>query len=228
MLALLLLSMGRIYVFADEAGCSNFSKHQSASRYYIICTVSCDSCADLGAALLNLRRELVWEKAPVGEYFHCSEDRQVVRDRVFAVLQQHNFKIQASILEKSKAQPQVRPTFDRFYKYAWYYHLQHAAPKFLGAAKEIQINTASVGTQKGQGVFSSAVNDVAQQVIKGGRTFRTNFCRSIGDPCLQAVDYCTWAIQRKWETGKTQAYDLVKGKIIHEADIWSHGKVHYY
>jgi hypothetical protein len=107
--------MARLYFFADEAGCFNFSP--TGSRYFIVCTISADACSALGSALLNLRRDLIWEKAPVGEFFHASPDRQVVRDRVFAVLQAQDFKIQATVMEKCKAQPQTRTTRDRFYKY---------------------------------------------------------------------------------------------------------------
>ena len=71
------------------------------------------------------------------------------------------------------------------------------------------------------------MNDVAQQIIKG-RKFRTNFCRAIADPCLQAADYCTWAIQKKWETGNTRSYDLIKNKIVHEYDSFVGGAKHYY
>ena len=130
-------------------------------------------------------------------------------------------------MEKSKAQPQTRVTNHRFYHYGWYYHFQFAAPKVIGQATELHITTAAVGTSKGQGVFTTAVNDVVQQVIKK-KTWRTNFCRSVADPCLQAADYCTWAIQRKWERGDVKSYDLIKNKIVHEVDMWSHGTQHYY
>jgi hypothetical protein len=66
--------MSRLYILADEAGCFNFSRNPGASRYYIVCTISCTSCSNLGSDLLELRRELVWEKAAVGECFHASED----------------------------------------------------------------------------------------------------------------------------------------------------------
>lgn len=219
--------MSRIFLFADEAGCFNFSRNPGASKYYIVCTIACSSCADLGAALLNLRRELVWEKLPVGEYFHASEDKQVVRDRVFALLKKHDFTIQATIMEKSKALPRIRPTNHRFYHYGWFYHFQFAAPKLDQNAMELHITTASIGTHKGQAVFTSAVNDVVQQVIKK-KQWRTNFCRSIADPCLQAADYCTWAIQKKWEKGNSLSYDLIRDKVIHEADMWAHGNQHHY
>jgi hypothetical protein len=221
--------MSRLFIFADEAGCFNFSRKPGASRYYIVCTISCHACASLGASLLELRRQLIWEKAPVGEYFHASEDRQIIRDRVFAELQKHSFSVQATIMEKSKAYPHIRPTNHRFYQYGWFYHFKHAAPKIVTKGiTELHITTASVGTHKGQAKFSAVVNDVVQQVISGSRKYRTNFCKAIADPCLQAADYCTWAIQKKWELNDLRSYNLIKGRIRHEVDIWSHGTVHHY
>jgi hypothetical protein len=219
--------MARLFIFADEAGCFNFSRKPGASKYYIVCTISCTACVDLAASLLDLRRQLVWEKAPLREYFHASEDKQVIRDRVFGVLQKLDFSIQATIMEKSKALPRIRPTNHRFYQYGWFYHFKHAAPKIIRGITELHITTASV-TNKSQARFSEAVNDVVQQVIGGGRTHRTNFCRSIADPCLQAADYCTWAIQKKWEANNVRSYDLIKSRIIHEVDMWAHGTAHHY
>ena len=112
--------MSRLFFFADEAGDFNFSRHPKASKYYIVCTITCDSCS-IGTALLDLRRDLIWNKAPVAEYFHAAEDKQAIRDRVFDVLKAQNFSIQATIMEKSKAQPHVRITNHRFYHYGWYY-----------------------------------------------------------------------------------------------------------
>ena len=168
--------MSRLFIFADEAGCFNFTRKRGASKYYIVCTISYNSCANLGTALLDLRRQLVWEKAPIGEYFHASEDKQVIRDRVFAELQNHDFAIQATILEKSKAYPHIRPTDHRFYQYGWFYHFKYAAPKMVSSGvTELQITTASVGTQKGQAHFSEAVNDVVQQIISGRRNSQNKF-----------------------------------------------------
>jgi Protein of unknown function (DUF3800) len=220
--------MSRLYFFADEAGCFNFSRKPGASRYFIVCTIVCPSCGDLGSELLALRRELVWERTPVGEYFHATEDKQVIRDRVFALLRKHKFSVQATIMEKSKAYPRVKVTNHMFYQYGWYYHFQHIVPKLIAKGDELHITTASVGTQKGQAVFSTAVNNVVQQVLRASDRHRTNFCRSIADPCLQAADYCTWAIQKKWEAGDLRSYELIKDRINHEIDMWSHGNVHQY
>ena len=185
-----------------------------------------DECA-IGSELLNLRRNLAWDGAPLGDYFHATSDKQIIRDEVFRLIAGFNFTLQATIMEKSKAQPQVRSTNDRFYKTGWYFHFKHSLAKFVAQTDELMITTASIATKKGQGVFTDAVNDVVQQHLKRDQ-WATFFCPCVSDPCLQAADYCTWAIQRKWERSDTRSYDLIKNHITYEYDLWSHGSRHYY
>ena len=54
------------------------------------------------------------------------------------------------------------------------------------------------------------------------------FWPSNSDPCLQIADYCTWAIQRKWEKNDSRSYDLIKDKIVSEYDIFRFGSTYYY
>jgi hypothetical protein len=218
--------MPRLYVFADEAGCFEFSKKQNVSKYFILCTISMASC-DLSHSLLDLRRRLIWEQHPVGDYFHATTDKQAVRDAVYDVLMGHDFKIHATIMEKSKAQPQVRASRPTFYQYGWYYHFRHVAPKVIPNDMELLTTAATLGTSKERASFSSAVESVMGQV-GGGRLWKTNFSPAAADPCVQAADYCAWALQRKYERNDCRSYDIIKDRIIHEYDLWSHGKTHYY
>lgn len=219
----------RRYIFADEAGDFEFARKQNVSKYFIACAVSMESC-DIGVDLLNLRRDMLWEDMPVKEYFHACEDKQSVRDRVFELLGKHDFKVYAQIMEKSKAQAQIRESQHRFYQHAWLYLFKYAAPKIVaGSAPDLMVTTASIGTKKGQAVFSEAVKDVLSQTMKvRTKSWKTAFCPAASDPCLQIADYCTWAIQRKWERGDTRSYDLIKSKIVYEYDLWARGEKHFY
>jgi len=217
----------RKFVYADEAGCFAFNRGQNVSRYYAICTVVFDDPSQANA-LLDLRRQLAWEKVQLGPAFHCCEDSLAVRDRVFAVVEKMNVRVCVTLYEKSKALPRIRPTKDRFYQYAWFYHLKYSHPRFgLTAGDELLITSATVGTKKGQAVFTSAVNDVVNQNIKG-TPWRTDFMSATADPCLQATDYFTWAVQRKWERGDDSAYRRIAHLLVHEVDSWKHGTTHYY
>lgn len=217
----------RRYAFADEAGDFAFKKNDRASRFYIICTVAMDGC-EAGDRLLRLRRELVWDGLPLSQTLHACEDKQQVRDRVFSALAQEDFTVQATILEKSKAQPQTRTSNAKFYKYGWYFHLSGTYWKLSGDATELLLTAASIAQKKQQVAFSAAVRDVAGQCYGARVQWKTFHPPSATDPCLQIADYCTWAIQRKWEKGDCRSYDLIKNKINHECESWKRGTTHYY
>ncbi len=171
---------------------------------------------------------MIWRGLPVQEMFHASEDKQVVRDEVYEyIAAQDDIRIDVTVLEKAKAQPQTRATKERFYKTAWYFHFKHVGPDLLRGHTEAQIMAAAVGTKKGQAVFTSAVNDVMQQVIQR-QQWKTSFPRSVAEPCLQIADYCAWAVQRKWERGDPRSYDLIRDKIETEYDLWRLGTKEYF
>lgn len=218
--------MPRAFIFSDEAGCFVFERNNRASRYFLVCTVSLPDCS-IGDGLLELRRDMVWRGLPVGEEFHATEDKDVVRDEVYAYLAQHDFRVDATLLEKSKAQPQTRVTPERFYKTAWFYHFKHVGPSLLKDKTEAHITAAALGTKRGQAVYTSAVNDVLQQTVQR-QQWATCFPRAVADPCLQVADYCAWAIQRKWERNQTKWYDVLRPKIESEYDLWKVGTKHYY
>lgn len=218
--------MARLYIFADEAGDFAFTHNPEASRYFILCTVSMHSC-DVANELLALRRELAWRGLPLGRYFHAATDKQAVRDAVFDVICRHDYLTQVTIMEKSKAQPQVRRSRPRFYKYGWYYHFKYGTQNVIRSASELLVTAASIGTKKERASFTGAIDDVMHQTVRRIK-WATDFWPASSDPCLQVADYCAWGIQRKWERGDARSYDLIRDRITYEYDLWEHGEQHYY
>jgi hypothetical protein len=217
------------FIFADEAGCFTFNRNPNVSRYFILCTIAMDECA-VGVALLELRRRLAWEAFELGDYFHATTDKQAVRDEVFKTIVQHYFTIQATIMEKSKAQPQVTRSRERFYKIGYFFHFKHGVAPQLKADTELLVTTASIGTRKEKAAFENAVSDVVRQTKKT-RAWNADFMPAHADPCLQVADYCAWAIQRKWESkdqADTRSFDLIKDRLTYEFDLWSYGNQHHY
>ena len=218
--------MTRQHVFADEAGNFDFRRADNVSRYFVVCTVVMPSC-EAANHLLDLKRRLAWDQRPVGDYFHAANDAQVVRDAVFEEMARHDFTIQATILDKHKAQPQTRTTDATFYSYAWFYHFRYGLRSVLKDTDEVHVTAASIGTKRSQADFTDAVRKVVKQ-LAGKQKVRTSFWPCQSDPCLQLTDYCTWAIQRKWERGDLRAYDLIRDRITYEHDTFEKGTVEYY
>jgi hypothetical protein len=213
------------YVFADEAGNFDFSLNQGATRYFILATATMDDGA-LGQRLLELRRELAWQGLYLDRTFHASEDAQAIRDQVFALLQDAPFRVDTTILEKRKAQPHLQSE-QGIYKMAWYLHFKYVAPQIVTRNDRLLVTAASLGTKKKRGLFHAAIDSVVFQVAPCA-SHRVAFWPFQSDPCLQIADYCTWAIQRKWESADLRSHVLIAPKIASEFDVWQIGQTFYY
>jgi hypothetical protein len=216
----------RKHIYVDESGNFDFSLNAKASRYFILTTVSTENHG-IASDLLDLRRELAWNGVRMPREFHATEDKQLVRDKVFDVLSKHDFRVDATLLEKRKAHPKIRPSAERFYKYAWYYHMKHVAPRIATRVDELLVIGASIGTRRKLYIIQSAIEDVMRQTSPTSAMESTVWPVSV-DPMLQVADYCSWAIQRKWEVKDWRSYDLISDKIRTEYDLFRVGTTLYY
>ena len=92
---------------------------------------------------------------------------------------------------------------------------------------EVLVVAASVATKKKQAAYSAAILDVMDQMPQAS-TLRSAVWTAASDPCLQVADYCSWAIQRKWELGDVRSYKLISSKISSEYDLFRVGRTYYY
>ncbi|MEK6790019.1 MAG: DUF3800 domain-containing protein [Pseudomonadota bacterium] len=216
------------FIFVDEAGCMAFSRQPNVSRYFILCSVIMDNCA-IASELLDLRRSLVLAGShELKDYFHAAEDKQSVRNAVFDLLGRHEFTVQATVMEKPKATPNLRTAEAGFYGHGFYCHFKYGVNHVLDSKAPCNalVTTASLGTNKQRATFKSAIDAALRR--NPSRNWYTDFRASQSDPCLQVADYCAWAIQRKWERGDSRSYDLVSEKIVYEHDLWRSSTVEHY
>lgn len=192
----------------------------------MICTLSTEDCT-LAADLLSLRRELIAAGESERNKLHATTDSQPVRDRVFEILGDHKFRVDTTLLEKSKAQPQTRLDEPTFYQYAWYYHFKHIGQQIMRGADKTLIMAAALGSKRTRAAFKQAVNNTIQQIVPRDR-WEVGFMESSQEPMLWAADYCAWAVQRKWEREDLRSYSLIEKKISTEFDLWKHGVRHFY
>ena len=89
----------------------------------------------------------MWAGLPLPGVFHATSDKQAARNQVYGVLTRHDFRVDSTILEKAKAQPQGHPDELRFYKYAWYFHMRRIAPLLVARGDELMVVAASIVTK---------------------------------------------------------------------------------
>ncbi|HET7590769.1 MAG TPA: hypothetical protein VFK14_11380, partial [Solirubrobacterales bacterium] len=201
--------MRRIHVFGDEAGDFVFQPpREGISRYFIIGTVTLEDCS-IGDELLALRRELAWEGLHL-DSFHATTDRQAIRNQVFErIAACSGLRFDATILDKRKTIEKYRRDPILFYKLAWYLHFKFVAPRIASFNDSLLVVASSLMINRKKKAVKEAVESVVMQVAPT-LNYESSFLPALCDPCLQVADYCTWALQRKYEQFEdTRSYDLI-------------------
>lgn len=227
--------MPKKYLFADESGNFDFRDHQQfkngPTKFFAVGTLMIEGerrMRSLRDDLMDLRYTLVENGTPHHESFHATEDPQHVRDAVFDVLRGHDFKVDVTILEKSKSQPQTRTSPARFYKYAWFYHFKHFSGRYFQPSDELMVVSAGLGNKRTKSAFKDSVEDVVRQCCNYQVKRDFGFWPCAADPCLQAADYALWAVMRDVERKDSRSRDLIDDKINSVYNLWSWGDKHYY
>jgi hypothetical protein len=209
---------GRSHFFVDEAGNFDFSTRSGASRYFILTSVTMDDCQQ-ASGLLDLRRRLVWEGHPIVGAFHATEDKQAVRDHVFATIANMTIRVDATIFDKRSRAIEHRGML-RFYGDAWESHARRVLPDAIDTGRDLLIVAASIGTRNEQKAIGLAITEVVHACGRTSQNTKVTYWSAISDPCLQVADYCCWAIQRKWERGDQRSYALIEHHIASETLAW--------
>lgn len=168
------------------------------------------------------------------EYFHASEDKQKVRDQVFGIVKNHlnHIQIDSLIVNKRKTGPTLRSE-TQFYPRMLGYLLNYPlTSQIFGKYRvedfdEVIIVTDAIPVKRKKAAVEKAIKSFLKSLPRKTQ-YRIMHHSSKSSMELQVADYCNWAIFRKWERNDTRSYDLIKGGIKSEFDIFRTGTRHYY
>ncbi|HEY5942906.1 MAG TPA: DUF3800 domain-containing protein [Solirubrobacterales bacterium] len=217
-------------MFGDEAGDLVFkAPGNGVSRYFMIGTITLKDCS-IGESFLALRRELAWEGVLLDQ-LHATSDRQHVRDRAFSLIAETDLRFDATILDKRKAQDELRQDPLYFYKLAWYLHFKYVAQQIADSNDELLVVASSLQIRRKRRTTKAAVHEAITEVVNQVSPTVTCHCAfspAASDPCLQVADYLTWAIQRKYESDDTRSYEAIKHLVKSEFEPFKRGAKLYY
>lgn len=216
-----------LYVFLDEGGNLDFSA--TGSSFFTVSAVTLKRPFPWQAELAALKYELIETGLDV-EYFHASEDRQPVRDRVFAIIQRvlPELRIDSLIVEKRKTGPALRPV-EQFYPRMLGYLLRYLVNDVDASAySEIVVVTDALPVERKRRAVEKTVKITLAKMLPAGTRYRVLHHASKSSFELQVADYCNWAVFRKWERGDSRSYDLVRPAVRSEYDIFQSGTKLYY
>jgi len=216
-----------LYVFLDEAG--NFDFSANGTKYFILSSISKERPFLAYQELTELKYDLV-EKGKNIEYFHASEDSQAVRNGVFTIIQRNlaGVRVDSLVVEKRKVVPAMRPE-ENFYPRMLSYLLEYVLKGHqLDQYREVIVFTDQIPVKKKRNTIEKAVKVTLSGMLPKGVRYRVLHHDSKSNMDLQIVDYCSWAIYRKWNMLDERSYKLIQPVIANEFDFCQSGKIMYY
>lgn len=216
-----------LYIFLDEAG--NFDFSHSGTKYFVITSLTKRRPFEAYKELTELKYDLL-ELGINLEYFHAAEDKQATRNRAFEIISGHlkEVRLDSLIVEKSKTGPALREEV-RFYPEMLGYLLKYVLNKEnLRNVQETIIVTDRIPIQRKRDAIEKAIKQTLMISLPQGIPYRILHHESKSNVDLQIVDYCNWAVYRKWDRDDKRSYDKIRRAIRSEFDIFRSGGRHYY
>lgn len=227
--------MRTLFIFIDESG--NFDFSPKGTKYFILSAVS--TLNPLGKEKLEEIKYDLMKNGINLEYFHATEDKQVVRNKVYSFIENlKDIEIDSVIAQKNKTNPSLYVSTkkkkpkkgEKLYTLALQTLLQYIFRRYNNSAKvdQVVIVLSSIFDVNKRELIKKIIKIYLKQIFSN--PFYLYFHQNRSDKNTQIADYCCWAIYKKWTDGEIRPYIAVnKGnKIKSEFDIFKTGKTIYY
>lgn len=228
-----------LYIFLDESGNLDFSA--KGTKYWSLTALCTTDPTRNREALSKLGYALALEGNGV-ECFHATEDRQVVRDKVFEAILglDDNSEVHCVLAEKRKTHPSLytdhkskksgnKPKQDptSFYNLVCRTLLRYIlnAPRFKEADSVVIVLSAIFNSQK-HSVIEAALKAVLKTATKV--PFRIYFWANKADLNCQIADYCGWAIYVAWERNELRPRNTISKLVMSQFDLFGRGNQTFY
>ena len=208
------------YLYFDEVG--NFDFTAKGTRVFVMTCVVMRRPFGHQNPLLRIKYDLL-EGGLNLEYFHAAEDRQAVRDRVFGAIGAHLDEIEAHsvIIHKNRVESALREPHV-IYRRAFEALVEDACPGAVRMSPgHIVAVTDHLPVHRNRAAFEKALKPYLKSQMPAGTTYDLFHHQSKADLNLQAADYISWAIYRKWNIDDGRSYELVRGCMCSERDVFA-------
>ncbi|MBI4136262.1 MAG: DUF3800 domain-containing protein [Candidatus Vogelbacteria bacterium] len=244
-----------LYIFIDESG--NFDFTPTGTKYFVLTAVSTIAPLKSRDELLRKVHELKYAEWGMSQledyylqpdyYFHASEDKQEIRDWVYAAIKKlDDIEIDTISAQKNKTNPSLYTRFELipnskeflpvktvrseelFYDKMSRMLLQYIFRRHehTGDIEKIIVVLGSLFTKAKRGYVFKSLGQYLKQNFK--KTFHIYFRSSASDINCQIADYCAWAVYVKAEKGERRPWEEVKGKVKSHFDVFARGNTEYY
>ncbi len=202
------------YIFLDESGDLGFSRR--SSKWFILTIILTNNHRQVEKSVKKVHKGLKKKYKTVKE-LHAYHADAITRKRILRLLSEvEDLKILCIILNKKKVYIDLRNQKSYLYNYTANILLERLNhKKVLNPKDEVKIYIDQRETNK---FLKKNFENYLKSNLKkwGNGKIAITIKPSHTEKCLQAVDFISWAIFRKYERGDYEYYEVIKNKIIGE------------
>lgn len=210
------------YIFLDESGDLGFNfKKKRTSKIFIVTFLFVEGSKKpiekiVKKTHLELKKKI---KRRVG-VLHAVNEKPVTRQRLLKRLAEKDCTTMVIYLNKQKVFTKLQDEKQVLYNYITNILLDRIfSKKVIPLDKKIELIASRRETNK---FLNENFRNYLDQQIKNNHksNLRIDVKTSAEEKSLQAVDFVSWAIYRKYEKGDDSYYNIIKNKIIEESPLF--------
>lgn len=203
-----------MYIFLDESGDLGFS--EKSSKWFLFTLVVVDDLKKLERIVKKVRNGLKKKYKRTFKELHAYNCNDITRTRMLRLLADEDVKVVTTILNKEKVYIDLQNQKNFLYNYTANIILDRLVnTKIIDDTRHISLVVDRRDTKKKlRDNFISYIETAMEARRNGG--FKMSLAASHDEKGLQAVDFISWAIFRKYERGDFEFYEIIKDKIIDE------------
>lgn len=203
-----------LYIFLDESGDLGFS--EQSSHWFVLTVVLTNNHRRIEKCVKKIHRGLNKKYKKIKELHAYHSDAITKKRALRLLLEVDDLQIYCIILNKKKVYIDLRNQKNYLYNYTANILLDRIHSK--GIIKNnnkalIYIDQRETNKFLKKNFENYLSNNLAK---RGNSNFEIKIKASHTEKCLQAVDFISWAIFRKYERGDYEYYEIIKNKIIGE------------
>jgi len=209
------------YIFLDESGDLGFDfTKKGTTNYFLITFLFCENRRPLEKCVKRAYTMLRKKHKKLGKILHAYTENPITRQRLLKCIAGKECSVLAIYLNKSKVYTKLQEEKAVLYNYVTNILLDRIFTKKL---VPISQKVTLIASKRETSVF---LNENFKSYLKNKalNTHRVNLHIEIKTPfedkALQAADFISWAIFRKYEYRDEAYYEIIRRKIAEENPLF--------
>lgn len=205
------------YIFLDESGDLGFDRtKERSSKYFLITFLVVDAKRPIEKIVKTTHASLKKIHKQRGGVLHCYHETPATRIRLLTKLVQKDIKIMTVYLNKSKVYTRLHKEKDVLYNFVTNILLDRIYSKKL-IPKDQKVELIASRKETNKFLNNNFKNYLSAQVKNNHQLDMSIEIKTPHEEkSLQAVDFLSWSIFRKYEKGDESYYNIFKDKIYEE------------